>query len=194
MRDPDVGDRIELVYLPGCYGRIVKKELVHNDDNYREPWTAYSAACSEPVNDVISLQRSEFKTPDAVGALSALAGELSIYVTIEYGFVHAEWIYPGTLHELFTDYAAGNTPFSRGSEKARGYYIEDSPRKMRDYDIIMRVNEEDDSSLSFGEWKVVPEWHPTKTTFVPRYELHGLPGRAHFDVVMALAMRAEDAA
>jgi hypothetical protein len=190
MREPDVGDRIELVYLPGCYGRILKKELVHNDDDYREPWTAYTATCGEPVRDVISLQRSEFKTPDAVGALGAVANELSVYISVEYGYVSVEWCYPGTLHDLFTDYAAGLTPFSRGGEKARGYYIENSPKNMRDYQVVIHIDEADDSSIAFGEWKVVPDWHPTKTTFVPLIKLHGLPGCARYDVVTALAVAA----
>lgn len=194
--EPEVGDRIELAYLRGCFGRIVSKELIETDfrGNKRHPWTAYSASCGPPVSEVISLHRNEFMLADAVGALAAVANGLSIYVTIEYGYVDAEWFYPGTLHELFTDYAAGNTPFSRGSKKARGYYIEDSPKGMRDYSIIMTINEEDDSSIAFGSWEIDPEWSTDKTRFIPKFKLNGLPGRAKFDAVTALAMRAEDAA
>ena len=116
---------------------------------------------------------------------------LLVHISLEYGFLSMEWVYPGTLHELFTDYAAGNVP---GWGECRGEVTEGTEREIRDFVILMHVHESDDSDLRYGEWKIDPEWSTEKTAFISKLTIEGLPGKARFDAVSALALVAENAA
>jgi hypothetical protein len=118
---------------------------------------------------------------------------LVVRVSMEYGFEELVWYYPGTLHELFTDYAAGNVPhWGEPTQRIRGN-AHDMPDRMsvRRFDIHIHIHEEDDSDLRYGHWAE----DPTATTedkmrFHADVSIEGLPGQAQYDAVTALALAA----